>query len=321
MRDLNSLGRGDSWAGVRAVVVGFDADGQSAADNLLHLGADVTVIDPEPKPETEEFAALLSVLGADIRREGIGDIRGDLLVVSGTAATAEALRQVRTTLPEIPVLSALDLARQLEPSQTWMLVGAPDGPSDGPSDGAAQAHRIAHATAAMLRAGGVRAAAGGVERSVMELVMEPEPYEVLVIAVTAGTLAVSGALRPHSACVLRGDAGLGAVFTDAELACVYRLEDPATEDMVREADVIEGARAIGITRGTPGLSMLGVVEDVLCDRAFVENRQTSAAEICTLGELADPSAASVEAVLAAVALARAYGVALAPIRLCISETF
>lgn len=172
----------------------------------------------------------------------------------------------------------------------------------------------------MLRAGGAVVAPTS-DRSAMELVMEPERYEALVVLVTPDVLAVSGSLRPLASCVLEGAEGLAPAFTDAERACIYKPEDAATEDMVREADVIEGARAIGITMGTPGLSMLGVVEDVLCDRAFVENRQTSAAEICTLGDLRNSDEASVEEVLASVALARAYGVALAEIRLAISETF
>ena len=44
--------------------------------------------------------------------------------------------------------------------------------------------------------------------------------------------------------------------------------------MVEDADVVEGARAIGFTLGIPGLSMLGVVDDLLVDRAFIEQRAT-----------------------------------------------
>ena len=36
----------------------------------------------------------------------------------------------------------------------------------------------------------------------------------------------------------------------------------------------EGCRAVGFTLGVPGLSELGVVDDVLADRAFVEQRRT-----------------------------------------------
>lgn len=87
-----------------------------------------------------------------------------------------------------------------------------------------------------------------------------------------------------------------------------------TEDLVREADVVDGARAVGFTRQAPKISMLGVVEDVLCDRAFVEQRQSSAAELCSLADLrpegsdAPVPPHTVENVLAAAALTRAHGV-------------
>src|SRR5699024_9549003 len=56
-----------------------------------------------------------------------------------------------------------------------------------------------------------------------------------------------------------------------------------------QAEVVEGCRAVGFTLGIPGLSMVGVVEDVLADRAFVEERATSAAELGTLADLAKAS--------------------------------
>ena len=85
-----------------------------------------------------------------------------------------------------------------------------------------------------------------------------------------------------------------------------------TEQLVMDADVVEGCRAIGFTLGVPGLSMVGLVDDVLADRAFVEQRRTSAAELATLADLQGdaPSVAPhyVANALAAAALARAYGV-------------
>lgn len=297
-----SFRRDDAWAGVRVLVVGFNADGQSAADNLLHLGASVTILDPFATEETREFSDLLGVLGADVRREvSEGDF--DLIVIGDPSVAVPA--------SEAPRLSSLDLARQFEPDQAWLLVGG-----SAPDD--ARAVAIVERAVVMLRAGGVNAAAA-TERTAMELVMEPERYDALVVLVTPEQLSSSGSLRPHSACVIEAVDGLGAAFTDVASACIYRPEEKATEDMVADAEVIEGARAIGVTVGTPGLSMLGLVEDVLCDRAFVENRQTSAAEICTLADL--PDDVDLEALLASVALARAYGVAMPAIRAAISETF
>ena len=59
--------------------------------------------------------------------------------------------------------------------------------------------------------------------------------------------------------------------------------------------------------------MLGVVEDVLCDRAFIPERATSAAELGTLDDVREAGGGTlaphnVANALAAAALARAYGV-------------
>ena len=78
--------------------------------------------------------------------------------------------------------------------------------------------------------------------------------------------------------------------------------------------MVEGARAIGFTLGTPAVGMLGVVDDVLADRAFVEDRQTTAAELCTLADLATPAPHYVANALAAAALARSHGVPPARVR-------
>ena len=53
---------------------------------------------------------------------------------------------------------------------------------------------------------------------------------------------------------------------------------------------------------------LGVVDGILADRAFVEERHTSAAELCTVADLASDAPHVVANALAAAALARAHGV-------------
>jgi UDP-N-acetylmuramoylalanine--D-glutamate ligase len=100
----------------------------------------------------------------------------------------------------------------------------------------------------------------------------------------------------------------GRIYERVQRACVYNVTDPVTEQLVREADVQEGARAIGFTLGTPDVGMLGVVDDILADRAFIEERQTSAAELCTVSDLASDAPHFVANALAAAALARAHGV-------------
>ena len=44
----------------------------------------------------------------------------------------------------------------------------------------------------------------------------------------------------------------GRIYERVQRACVYNVADPVTEQLVRDADVVEGARAIGFTLGTPG---------------------------------------------------------------------
>src|SRR3546814_17993653 len=79
------------------------------------------------------------------------------------------------------------------------------------------------------------------------------------------------------------------IYERTQLACVYSVADPATEDLVREADVVEGARAIGFTLGMPAVGQLGIVEDLLVDRAFIEQRDSSAAELGQIGDPASPA--------------------------------
>jgi UDP-N-acetylmuramoylalanine--D-glutamate ligase len=104
------------------------------------------------------------------------------------------------------------------------------------------------------------------------------------------------------------------IYTHVQKAAIYNVQDATTEKMVQDADVIEGARAVGFTLGIPGLSMLGVVEDFLVDRAFVEERQTHAQELCSVDDIQPNAPHNVANALAAAALARSYGVDAAHVR-------
>ena len=91
-------------------------------------------------------------------------------------------------------------------------------------------------------------------------------------------------------------------------SCVYNADEPITERLVEEADVEEGARAIGFTLDIPGLSMLGIVDDMIVDRAFVEQRRDSALPLAQLSDVHPFAPHNVANALAAAALARSYGV-------------
>lgn len=154
--------------------------------------------------------------------------------------------------------------------------------------------------AAILRASGLRAtSAGNVGTPLLEAVLHPDPYDVLAVELSSFQLHWQRSVSPVASACLNVAADhidwhgsfkqylldKGRVYANTHVACVYNVEDPLTEQLVIDAEVIEGCRAIGFTLGVPAPSMLGLVDDVLADRAFVEQRQHSAAELATLADL------------------------------------
>jgi UDP-N-acetylmuramoylalanine--D-glutamate ligase len=106
------------------------------------------------------------------------------------------------------------------------------------------------------------------------------------------------------------DAG-GVFFDGTSVACVYLKGVGKTEAQVQDADVVEGARAVGIGLDSPGMSDIGLVEGILVDRAFLDDRAHQALEISTVEELEEAGwdiPQQLPALLAAVAIARSRDV-------------
>jgi UDP-N-acetylmuramoylalanine--D-glutamate ligase len=317
-RDVDALGRRDSWEGVRAVVAGMGVSGFAAADNLTHLGATVTALDESDAGDRGEKGTLLEILGATVRL-GPGSTAAlpddvDVVVTSpGWRPDAPLLAQA--TARGIPVWGEVELAWRLrdpESAAPWLAVTGTNGKTT-----------TVQMLDSVLRAGGLRSVAcGNVGLPIVEAVMDPTPYDVFAVELSSFQLHYSRSVACESAAVLNvaedhldwytsmADyaADKGRIYENVERACVYNVADPVTEELVREADVVEGARAIGFTLGIPGVGMVGVVDDVLADRAFIESRQQNAAELCTVADLASPAPHFVANALAAAALARAHGV-------------
>ena len=183
--------------------------------------------------------------------------------------------------------------------------------------------------ASILTAAGLRTAAvGNIGVSLLDVVLGEEQYDVLAVELSSYQLHWAPSLRAHSAAVLNlapdhldwhGSmeayaADKGRIYEGNRVACVYNVADKATEDLVREADVEEGCRAVGFTLGAPGPSQLGVVDGILVDRAFVENRQKNAQELAEVSDVNPPAPHNIANALAAAALARAFGVPAAAVR-------
>ena len=318
---VDQLGRHDSWEGVRAAVAGMGVSGFAAADNLTHQGAHVVAMDESDAGDRGEKATILEILGADVRL-GAGSTAVlpddvDVLVTSpGWAPTAPLLAQAFAR--GIPVWGEVELAWRLRDPHNlapWLAVTGTNGKTT-----------TVQMLDAILRAAGLRSVAcGNVGLPIVEAVMDPEPYDVLAVELSSFQLHYTDSMSAESAAVLNvaedhldwyaGPRGFeeyaadkGRIYERVERACVYNAGDPVTERLVRDADVVEGARAIGFTLDVPPVGMLGVVEDMLADRAFIEQRETTAAELCTIDDLASPAPHIVANALAAAALARAHGV-------------
>ena len=325
--NLDALGRHTPWDGVRAVVAGFGVSGFAAADNLLFLGAGVTALDETSTDEKAEKAGLLETLGATVRLErGATDTLPpdvDVLVTSpGWKPSAPLLAQA--VARGIPVWGEVELAWRLrdpDHAAPWLAVTGTNGKTT-----------TVQMLDSILRAAGLRSAAvGNVGRPVVEAVMDPEPYDVFAVELSSFQLHYTHSMSAESAVVLNvaedhldwydgplamadyaGDKG--RIYEGVQRAAVYNVADPETERLVVNADVVEGARAIGFTLGMPAVGMVGVVEDFLADRAFIEERSSTAAELCTIADLASPAPHFVANALAAAALARAHGVSPAAVR-------
>ena len=319
--DVSAHTRFSDWSGVHAVVAGVGIAGFAAADHLVHLGAQVTVIDSADGERQHERAEVLEVIGARIRL-GDGDTLpegADVLVVSpGLPPTSPVIRAALDA--DVPVWGELELAWRLrgENPAPWLTVTGTNGKTT-----------VTLMLVSMLRAAGLRTAAvGNIGVSLVDAVMDPEGFDVLAVEVGAPQLPFLSSASPLASVCLNlapdhvdlfgsfeayRDAK-ARIYAHTQVAAVYSVADPATELMVEEADVVEGCRAIGITLGVPGRSMLGVVDDLLVDRAFLDDRAGSAQELASVHDVRPFAPHNVGNALAAAALARAYGVPASAVR-------
>ena len=317
------------WPQAHVVVAGIGVSGFAAADGLLEFGARVTVLDDRADAANADKATLLETLGGTVRL-GPGSTAelppdADLVITTGWPPTAPLL--VQAAARGVPIWSEVELAWRLSrPDRTvpWLGITGTNGKTTTTS-----------MLAAILSAAGLRTAAvGNIGRPVTETVLDRVPYDVLAVELSSHQLHWSSSLALHSAAVLNLQpdhlewhgsyaayaAAKATIYSGVSASCVYNVADPETERMVEEAEVVEGARAIGFTLGTPGLSMVGVVDDLLVDRAFIPQRRDSALELAQLADVPGaapgqpPAPHLVANALAAAALARSYGVPATAVR-------
>ncbi|MER6521427.1 UDP-N-acetylmuramoyl-L-alanine--D-glutamate ligase [Streptomyces sp. NPDC060334] len=304
-----------SWHGKNITVAGLGVSGISAARALAGLGASVTVVDGGDSEGHRARAAELEAAGISVRLADATTLpEGTDLVVTSPGWKPDSPLFAAAAEVGVEVVGDVEIA--------WLLRG-PDAAPWLAITGTNGKTTTTQMLASILRAAGLKTAAvGNIGTPIIDVVTGGEAYDVLAVELSSYQLHWAPSVRAHSAAVLNlapdhldwhGSmeayaADKGRIYEGNTVACVYNVADRATEDLVVEADVEEGCRAIGFTLGAPGPSMLGVVDGILVDRAFVENRQKNAQELAQVEDVNPPAPHNIANALAAAALARAFGV-------------
>lgn len=310
------------WSQLRVAVLGLGKTGFSVADTLNELGAQIFVATEYADPETIDIIDVLGisllVAPAAMLQASIDEFTPDLLVVSPGIEPSN-LVIARATKNNIPIWSDIDLAWRLRDrfatNQEWICVTGTNGKTT-----------VVELTEAMLLAAGVKAAAcGNIGKPILDCIRDPAEFDVLVVELSSFQLHYLNEIEPFSAaCLNLAEDHLdwhgnfeayrnskARIYEGTKNACIYNLEDSATEELVASATVREGARAIGFGLGTPRPSNVGYVDEFLVDRAFLDQRADSALEIASLSDLQGLGVLTphlLSNIAAATALARSFGV-------------
>ncbi|WP_344894943.1 UDP-N-acetylmuramoyl-L-alanine--D-glutamate ligase [Actinomadura meridiana] len=312
------------WDGLSVCVAGLGVSGRAAARVLAAHGARVTGVDARDDEAQRAHAAELEAHGVTVRLGDGETLPGgvDLVVTSPgwrpdvplLAAAAEA---------GIEIIGEVELAWRLRPDNAapWLAITGTDGKTT-----------VVRMLASILTSAGHKAlAVGNVGTPIVEAIggsggsggsppqgQQAEPYDVLAVELSSYQLHWSSSLAPFAATVLNiapdhldwhgtMDAYVDAkakIFAPGCLA-VYNADDETSTALAERADGVD--RRAGFTLKVPRPGELGVVEDLLVDRAFTGS-PTEAAELAELGDVHPFAPHNVANALAAAALARAYGV-------------
>ncbi|MDO9591260.1 MAG: Mur ligase family protein, partial [Microcella sp.] len=292
----------DDWSGLRVLVLGLGVTGFAVADTLAELGATVLVAARDPDVER---AGILPVIGVRlIALDDDDSVPGELdeldpqLVVVSPGYRPDHVLVEWARGRGTPIWGDIELAwrvrDKVSPPADWILITGTNGKTT-----------TAQLTATMLQHDGRRVApCGNIGVPVLDAIRDPAGFDVLVVELSSFQLhwmptTGAGALRPLASTCLNlaedhydwhgsGEtyaAAKAKIYANTRVACVYNLNDDATMRMVEQAEVDEGCRAIGFGAVVPSPSNVGVVDEFVVDRAFLDDRHRSALELASLDDV------------------------------------
>ena len=277
------------------LVLGAGVTGNSVARFLKSQGAIVTLTD-------DNSADAVKPADVDVQKF-------DAAVISPGWRQDHPL-VVKVLNSSLELLNEIDIAWNLRtvraPGQKWIAVTGTNGKTT-----------TVEMTAAMLKAAGIKATAcGNVGDTVIDAVDRDDAYEVLVLELSSFQLHWARQAQFQAAAILNiADDHLDwhgsfEAYADAKFSILDRADiailnaDDGT--VVTRANRFN-ERKVFFSLNTPAPGEIGVVEELLVDRAFVTDPQ-QASMICELADLVPMVPHNVSNALAAAGLARAIGV-------------
>jgi UDP-N-acetylmuramoylalanine--D-glutamate ligase len=283
------------FADKRFLVLGAGVTGNSVAGFLRSQGGKVTLTDDN---------------AADALKPGDVDLQNfDAAVISPGWRQDHPL-VVKILNSSLELFNEIDLAWNLRtvraPGQKWIAVTGTNGKTT-----------TVEMTAAILKAAGIKATAcGNVGDTVIDAVDRDDPYEVLVLELSSFQLHWARQAQFQAAAILNiaddhldwhgsFDAYADAKFSilDRATVAILNADDGA---VVTRANQFKD-RKVFFSLNTPAPGEIGVVEELLVDRAFVNDPQ-QASMICELVDIVPTVPHNVSNALAAAGLARAIDV-------------
>jgi UDP-N-acetylmuramoylalanine--D-glutamate ligase len=279
----------------RFLILGAGVTGLAVADSLKSRGGLVTIADDTSleavKPESIDLADF------------------DAVVISPGWRQDHPL-VVKVLASNLQLVNEIDLAWQIRtevsPGQKWLALTGTNGKTT-----------TVEMVATILQTAGLKAVAcGNVGDTVIAAVDRKNPYDYLVLELSSFQLHWAQQAQFVSAAILNiADDhldwhGTFDAYADAKFSILDRTElavlNADDAQVVTRANRFSG-RKVFFSLDTPAPGEIGVVEELLVDRAFVSDPM-EAAMICELKDITPTVPHNVSNALAAAALARTVGV-------------
>lgn len=293
-------------ANQRFLVLGAGVTGSAVARSLKTRGGIVSIADDNARDAIKPDSVDLNNFDAVVISPGW---RQDHPLVMKVLAS------------DLNILNEIDLAWQIRseiaPGQKWLALTGTNGKTT-----------TVEMTAKILQTAGLNAVAcGNVGDTVIDAVDRSEPYEYLVLELSSFQLHWAQDVEFVSAAILNiaddhldwhGDFD---AYADAKFSILDRSDIAVLNaddvEVVARSNRYEG-RKVFFSLDTPAPGEIGVVENLLVDRAFVADPQ-QASMICELADIKPTVPHNVSNALAAAGLARSIGISYEVIQKALQE--